>query len=120
MIAINGTILFQAIHFFIAYLIIRFLILRPILATIFKEKQQRDTLIARIQQTKEKVVQHEQEKKNMLMRYKNYFAMLIPITGLKKQQARVPQLQPIPVDAKSVKEQTNKLADLLIKKGESL
>lgn len=120
MIAINGTILLQAIHFFIAYLIIRFLILKPILAVIFKEKQHHDSLIARIHETKDKVVQHEQEKKNMIMRYKNYFATHIPALDLKVKQTHAPQLQHIPVDAKAIKEQADKLTDLLVKKGESL
>ncbi len=120
MIAINGTLVLQLIHFFIAYLIIRFLILKPIITVIFKEKRLRDTLITRIQETKERVTQVEQEKLNALMRYKNYFAAHIPIIGSKKAKMRMPELQPQEINEQQIKEQAAKIVSIITDKGESL
>ena len=113
MFAINGTLVLQLIHFFVAYLIIRFLILKPIITVIFKEKRLRDTVIARIQETKERVTQVEQEKMNALMRYKNYFAAHIPMIGLKKAQMRMPELQPQEIDEQQIKEQAITIATII-------
>lgn len=59
MISLNATLIVQAIHFFIAYLILRFLLFRPALALMNKERSSIEQLHYTIAQTKEHVTKQQ-------------------------------------------------------------
>ncbi len=114
MIAINITLLFQVIHFFIAYLIIRGLILKPVLTIIQQEKSVRETLLSSLQQIKERIAINEQERLNIWMRCKNYFAAHNPSREKFTRHKPVPTVSLIPLDSATVQENIAKMTNVLI------
>jgi hypothetical protein len=61
---INATLFVQAIHFFIAYLILRFLVFKPSLQSINQEHESHDALRLAIVRTKEHLMAQDQERQN--------------------------------------------------------
>jgi len=118
MIAINITLLFQAIHFFIAYLIIRFLILKPLLIVIQQEQRERDVQLAALQQIKEQVAANEQEKQNTWMRFKHYFAGHMPSLGFSRHNIPTPSVTIVPVNSEELQHDIAKITAALVKEGE--
>lgn len=59
---INATLFAQAIHFFIAYLILRFLLLKPSIKVLNEEHEVHDALRLAIVRAKERVDIQEQER----------------------------------------------------------
>lgn len=75
---INATILVQAIHFFIAYLMVKYLLFKPALAEIQKEDAVQESLIATLQDHQVLLAQKEQDLVNEKKRAQGEFARTIP------------------------------------------
>ena len=75
---INATLIVQAIHFFIAYLIVKHLLFKPALAEIQKEDAVQESLIATLQDHQFLLAQKEQELINEKKRAQEEFARAIP------------------------------------------
>lgn len=78
MIEINLTLLVQAFHFFVAYLLIRYLFLEPILQIIYQKEKKEHDLIASIARHKQNVAVKEQDKKNIWKHCQRYFISKTP------------------------------------------
>jgi len=59
---VNATLFVQAFNFFIAYLMLRFLLFKPAMKAIEQERQERDHLDAQISE-REKILQKKAEEK---------------------------------------------------------
>jgi hypothetical protein len=76
---INATLIVQAFHFYIAYLIIKHIIFRPTLDEIKKEDSFQESLIVMIQKHQLSISQKEQQLIEHWQRVRNYFAQNIPL-----------------------------------------
>lgn len=63
MVSINFTLILQAIHFFCAYCIIKYGILKPVLAVIFARKSQEQSLHNEIATLKKEITEKENEQR---------------------------------------------------------
>lgn len=78
---INATLVAQAIHFYLGFLLIKHLFFKPIFSVIQQENSLQESLIARVQQQQMRVVQKEQELKDHWQGLKAYFARVSPSWG---------------------------------------
>lgn len=120
MIAINLTLLFQIVHFFIAYLLLRFFILKPILSLVQKEKQARQSLLSNLQNLKEQVTIKEQEKQNAWLHYQYYFALHTPNVEKAAHiffKKNVPPLTLVPPEPNQVDRGIKQMVEYIIKEG---
>lgn len=76
---LNLTLLVQAIHFFIAYVLINRLLLKPALKVITDEKEKRDLLQARLEQEKMNVDRARKVMGNRWGECRAYFAHHRPL-----------------------------------------
>lgn len=79
MISLNATLIVQAIHFFIAYLILRFLLFRPALALINKERSAIEQVHYTIGQTKEHLTEQQLVLREEWQACRDFFAQNRPL-----------------------------------------
>lgn len=75
---INATLVAQAIHFSIAFLLIKYFFLKPIYAQIEQEDKHQESLIATVQSHQQTVGIKEQELINQWYALRSYFAAHVP------------------------------------------
>lgn len=75
---LNATLLVQACNFFIAYLIIDRLLLRPTIRVIANEEQERSLLLKEINHEQEIVIQYQERKLHEWQTFQSSFASHIP------------------------------------------
>lgn len=96
---INATLVAQAIHFLIAYLLIKYLFFKPVFEQIEQEDTLQESLINTIQSQQNIVAQKEQDLITQWHALKNYFAThvaLVPSVSFgahKRTQVQLPQLE---------------------------
>lgn len=76
---INATLVAQAIHFFIAYLLIKYLFFKPVFVQIEQEDTLQASLIATVQAHQQKVAQKEQDLVTQWHSLRNYFSAHVPV-----------------------------------------
>lgn len=76
---INATLVAQAIHFSIAFLLIKYLFLKPAYAQIEQEDKLQESLIATVQSHQQTVGAKEQELVSQWYALRSYFASHVPI-----------------------------------------
>lgn len=117
MIDINVTLLIQAVHFAIAYLLIRTFILKPILQVIYQKERAHNDIISLLNRRKEQVTLQEQEKKQQWRNCQKYFALHTPdLHHPLLHVYRLPSsaiVQPT-FTASEIKEQTKKLENHIV------
>lgn len=75
---INATIVVQAFHFFIAYLLIRYCFFKPVVIQIQAEDAHQESLIAMVQAHQQLVAQKERELVDQWNGMRRYFAQHTP------------------------------------------
>lgn len=75
---INATLVAQAIHFYLAFLLIKHLFFKPIFSVIQEENSLQESLIATVQQQQGRVTQKEQALKEGWNSLRVYFARQAP------------------------------------------
>ena len=117
MIEINLTLLIQAFHFLCAYLLIRFLFLKPISRIIYKEEQEHHTVLASLIKQKEQVSAIEQEKKRIWNTCQRYFAAHTPdlhASDLTHFKINVQSIERLSFDDSLIKQHAQKIEQLII------
>lgn len=75
---INATLVVQAIHFYIAFLMIKHLFFKPLFAQIEQENSLQESLISTVQKQQMRVAEKEQALKDQWQQLKAYFAREAP------------------------------------------
>ncbi len=75
---INITFFIQAFNFFIAFVLIKYMLFRPALAQIKADDLFQETLINSIQESQGAIAQKEQELRNQMRALRSYFATHAP------------------------------------------
>ncbi len=75
---INATLVAQAIHFYLAFLLIKHLFFKPIFSVIQEENSLQESLIAIVQQQQGRVTQKERALKESWLALRGYFARQAP------------------------------------------
>lgn len=76
---INATLVAQAFHFFIAYLLIKHLFFKPVFAQIEQEEKLQESLITTVQSHQHTVALKEQELTAQWQALKKYVAAHMPV-----------------------------------------
>lgn len=76
---INATLVAQAIHFSIAFILIKYLLFKPVFAQIAQEDKLQESLIATVQSHQQAVASKEQELASQWYALRNYFAAHVPM-----------------------------------------
>ena len=76
---INATIFIQAIHFFIAFFLIKYFFFKPIVAQINAEDALQESLISTVQEHQIAVAQKERELLEHWQAMRAYFAKHVPV-----------------------------------------
>lgn len=114
---INATLVAQAIHFSIAFILIKYFLLKPVFAQIEQEDKLQESLIATVQLHQQAVVHKEQELQVQWHVLRDYFAAHVPFvkTGFvwvsKNAQIQLPDL-----DRKKIDTAINLATQQIIKK----
>ena len=116
MIALNATLLMQMFHFMIAYLIIRYLFLVPILKIIRVDHAHTQQIINEITSYKEQIQLNEQQKKKIWKQCQHFFALHTPAIfqiehSLYKIQAQA--IKPVELNTKELEMRTQKLSQAI-------
>lgn len=102
---INATLVAQAFHFFIAYLLIKYLFFKPIFKQIEQEDKLQESLIANVQSHQQSVALKEQDLITQWHSLRNYFASHVPpvkpvdIPKSSHPQVTLPKLDQAQLDA---------------------
>lgn len=75
---INITILIQAFHFLIAYLLLRYFLFVPVWRVVTQEQTKQDTLVQAIEDRKNQIALGESKKYERWLSYQSYFARQTP------------------------------------------
>lgn len=89
----------QAIHFLIAFILIKYLLFKPVFAQIEQEDKLQESLIATVQSHQQTVASKEQELASQWYALRNYFAAHVPLiksthVPLHKSQIGLPSIDP--------------------------
>jgi Ni,Fe-hydrogenase I cytochrome b subunit len=76
---INATLVAQAIHFSIAFILIKYLLFKPVFAQIEQEDKLQESLIATVQSHQQTVASKEQELTSGWYALRSYFAAHVPL-----------------------------------------
>ena len=77
-ISVDATIIVQAVNFFIAYLLFRFILLKPAYRIILEEQQDKDSLEKLVADDKRQVEKKRQEQQDQWVTSSRYFQKQIP------------------------------------------
>lgn len=114
---INLTLLIQVIYFFIVYLLIERLLLRPAVAIILKEDQEHLKLQGTVAFNKEQLRQQELEKNKAWRVMQQLFAKAIPRSNtLERVQTKQVMIEPHALDQELVQDIIKKSTDALVAK----
>lgn len=75
---INATLVAQAIHFSVAFILIKYFLCKPVFAQIDQEDKLQESLIATVQSHQQAVAQKEQELIAQWHALRNYFGQHVP------------------------------------------
>ena len=75
---INATLLVQALNFFIAYLLFRYILLGPAYAEIEQDEQERHSLHERIEQDKEAIERERQSGRHAWDSFRSFCRTFLP------------------------------------------
>lgn len=79
MIDINATLVLQAFHFFIAYVLIKNLLLKPAVILLYAQEKQTRDLLSTIKSYTHAVQQKEHEKNSLWAHTQSFFARHTPV-----------------------------------------
>lgn len=114
---INATLVAQAIHFFIAYALIKYLFFKPIFAQIEQEDALQASLITTVQSHQQTVAQKEQALSEQWHSLRNYFAAHVPvIKSLETFSSKRKQVSPSPLKSHLLQQEINSAAQVILKK----
>lgn len=75
---INATVIIQAFNFFIAYLFLRVLFLKPAVVVLKQEKAQLDGLVTQLSEKRKAIIVLEQTKKEQWLKAQEQFRIHVP------------------------------------------
>ncbi len=75
---INGTLIVQAINFFIGYLLLRFLLLKPVVTAVQEGEQEEIAVRTDIKKAQEALVVREEEKQKEWRKCQQFFMQHVP------------------------------------------
>lgn len=116
---INGTLIVQALNFFIAYCIIDRLLVRPVTALIMRERQEENALRQEITQTETHIQQYTFDKEKAWQQYRSLFSQKMPLLKKISFSVHMPPLH-YEIDPRALEEEKNRyqqsLSTLIIDK----
>lgn len=114
---INATLVAQAIHFSIAFILIKYFLFKPVFAQIAQEDKLQESLITTVQLHQQEVSHKEQELQAQWHVLRDYFAAHVPFikTGFFSARKNV-QVQLPEVDQKKIDTAINVATQQIIKK----
>jgi len=115
---INLTLIIQALNFFIAYLILRYFLLKPGLQALDQEDTQQANLVMRLEHVRLRMLEKQQQLLANWQEYKKSFARNTPLVSdraLLAKQSLIPISRTI-FDQSMVQEKVHELQDTLSKK----
>jgi hypothetical protein len=113
---INLTLVVQAFNFFIAYLLIRYVLLRPALGVLDAERAVRRQFLQEIENIKQSLTVKEQERKKRWQECQEYMAQQKPpleVQDLYIFKDITPSLTAAPLDQRDITKAVNAVADAL-------
>lgn len=118
MIEINLTLLIQVINFIIAYIILRFLFFRPVVAVIKREDQEKDSLLDTIEQRRIMLQDREKERQELWRQCQYYFIEHAPQMPSRLQMtiAALPEQQLPSLDQKTIEKYSELVTDAIVQK----
>lgn len=102
---INATLVAQAVHFSIAFILIKYFLFKPVFAQIEQEDKLQESLIATVQSHQQTVANKEQELTSQWYALRTYFAAHLPVIKTthvsehKDVQIELPTINPAAADA---------------------
>ncbi len=113
---INATIIIQAINFFIAYLLFRFILLKKAYAAIKEDDRAKASLEQLVADDKRLVEQRRQETLDQWHASYSFFKAHVPKPTDKIALLRgvVPKIKPKPIDDAAMKEMEDRVAQAIV------
>ncbi len=113
---INGTLIVQAVHFSIAFYLIKYLFFKPVLAHINAEDSLQESLIAGVQEHQSQLAAKEMELKEHWASVRRYFAENVPVLRVAPSFAKRPDMVMPEFQTTAIQSAAHQAADLLVKK----
>lgn len=113
---INGTLIVQALHFGIAFYLIKYLFFKPVLAHITAEDSLQESLIAGVQEHQSQVAAKELELKEHWESVRRYFAENVPVLRVSPVPSKRPDIVIPEFEATTIQKAAKEAADDLVKK----
>ena len=108
---VNGTLLVQMLNFYIGYLILKYVLLKPVLVIIMQQEEKEQQLNHSIVDLKKKVAAQEEQKKRAWRECMQTLSLLKPKLGVPglHQKRVMPRVSETIIDAKTTQESVDVL-----------
>ena len=105
----NATLLVQAINFFVAYLMLRYLFIKPAVKAIEQEQQEKDHLQANIDEREKKLQKTAEKKEQEWSEFQEQFSHASP--PVKKARIAHADVKPIKKEQELTEQQQDQIAE---------